>query len=122
MRNKFTKIPFKDISTIQEKIYIEDLYRQCIVDGKTRFYFGGNDPISRAELLTIVIKAFQPGTVSYESIFTDIYKGDWFAPYIIKAVKLGIIYANAKNDIKPSLNPQGYFTREQALYLIMKAK
>lgn len=109
--------------------YILRLYNEGAVSGykdKNGNYnglFGPDDPITRAELVKIVMVAFElPLAVeesSEESMkFTDIAKDSWYEKYVIPATSTyGIVQGYNDNTFKPN----NYVTRGEALKIILEA-
>lgn len=118
-----TIVPFTDNNTAWSQAYINKLYRNCVIDGKTDTLFKPGDNISKAELVKIALKSFKLGTVAFETMFRDVSSTNWFAPYVIKAAKLGIVEGYIINaGIQPFFRPDQYVTRAEALKILLKAK
>ncbi len=118
-----TIVPFTDNNTGWSQDYIDTLYRNCIVDGKTENLFHPTDNISRAELVKIALGSFKLGTSSYERLFQDVFASNWFAPYVIRAAKLGIVEGYIINEqTLPFFKPNQSVTRAEAVKILLTAK
>ncbi len=123
LRTAGTIVPFTDIDNLWSKPYIETLYRDCIIDGKTDLLFKPYDDISRAELVKIALNSFKIKTAIFENLFQDVLVNDWFAPFVIGATKSGIAEGYTTNDGElPFFRPNQSVTRAEALKLLLKAK
>jgi hypothetical protein len=123
-RNESTIVPFTDISEHWAKNYIESMYRHCIIQGKTRTEFAPQDNITRAELIKIVVNAYNSGTaaVNFRNLYQDVKENDWFAPYVMKATKLHIIQGVKIDKFITMLYPNIAVTRAEAVDMIIKAR
>ncbi len=143
-RLEFTSTPFIDVEGGTDldtgkkygkdwaEPYILELYKNCIVDGKTLTLFAPQDKITRAELLKVVMNRNKIAQANvFESIFTDVIDSDWFALYVTKGFKLNIIEGyidtpESKNFCKnhevgnPCFLPGNSITRAEALKVILK--
>lgn len=121
--NEKSVVPFIDIAGNPNKPYIEDLYRKCAVSGKTKTQFAPYDSVSRAELSKSIIIYNDLGLEQYVDAFGDVNEDDWFAKYMLKAVKLGIInMQSVGRDNKILLSPNKFITRAEAIFMVLKAK
>ena len=73
--------------------------------------------ITRAEFITLLVKALNIQTYKYLGIFDDVKKDDWFRPYVEAAEISGLI-SEVNNS---EFDPDGKMTREQMAVLIMNA-
>lgn len=109
--------PYKDLElgTIA-CTYITKLKNNGIV--KSSSYFEPNKSITRAELLSMIMKSAKI-SVKYDPNFTfsDIRSTDWWASYVSTAKKLNMINPN-----NPNFEPNRPITRAEALTIIMKFK
>lgn len=76
--------------------------------------FRPDDSITRAEFVTLMVRLLGLETHGSETGFSDVYSGDWFAPYISSAVSEGIIKGYDDGTFKPE-NP---ITREEISSLL----
>lgn len=86
------EIPFTDIAGHFAENYIKTLYQKGVINGKTATKFEPNANMTRAELVKIVVGAFDiPVTKVTESSFQDVDPTAWYASYIEAAYKAGIV-------------------------------
>jgi len=80
-------LPFKDMQGHWAVDPVSNLYYRCVVDGKTPTTFLPDSAITRAELLKMVVLAFQvPLSDSVtQNPFYDVQKEQWYALYIQSA-------------------------------------
>ena len=115
---KKVELPFADVKSHWSKSFVEKIYNQGIVKGKTNTRFAPNDKITRAELLKVALKAFRHKTeesVSKTS-FVDVSKTAWYAPFIEKAKELKI--ASGYSD---GFRPNAPISRAGALKILLEA-
>jgi hypothetical protein len=89
-----------------------------VITGKTEGIFAPNDPITRAELTKIALKAFLyeiPIKVTSKP-FPDVEVDAWYAPYAEVARKAGII-----KGFPEGMRPNEYVTRAEALKILIQA-
>ena len=70
---------------------IKELAAKGIVNGISDDRFEPDRSITREEFVKLICMAFDLGTGSKVLSFEDVSENDWFAPYICRAVELGII-------------------------------
>jgi hypothetical protein len=121
-RTGATDVPFRDITNHWAETYIYNLYRRCIVDGKTPNLFVPDDPATRAELVKIVLNTYNIGTIPFENLFTDVIENDWFAQYVTTAAKRDIVKGYVNPDGTSQFKPNQNITRAEALKVILKTK
>jgi hypothetical protein len=84
--------PFTDISSHWGKTYIEDLFCQGVVQGKSTLTFAPNDSTSRAELTKMALLASgQEVEDSATEPFTDVLTSDWFYGVISTSNQKGYV-------------------------------
>ncbi|MBU0577424.1 S-layer homology domain-containing protein [Patescibacteria group bacterium] len=110
---------FEDIQGHWAQNYIEALYEEDVVSGKTETIFEPNGYITRAELTKIAILAFgySINTSVDEHPFSDVPRNSWFAPYVEEAKRLEIIEGYPSGGF----GPNDYITRAAALKIIIEA-
>ncbi len=83
---------FEDIDGVPwAKQPIEALYRAGVVNGKAENLFAPEDAVTRAEFVTMLVKAFQLTSDNRENGFADVNEGDWYYNSVNIAVDNGII-------------------------------
>ncbi len=121
-RSADSTVPFRDISHHWARNYIENLYRRCIIDGRSDDLFVPDGLSTRAELVKIVLNTYLFSTSPFEDLFLDVKSGDWFAGYVISAAKLGFVEGYVNLDGSSHFKPHQAITRAEALKVILRAK
>lgn len=75
-----------------------------------------SDPLTRAQMATILVRAFGAFENADLSGFSDVASGDWFYQYISKAVKM-----NWFSGSDGKMRPNDYITREEAFVVLARA-
>ena len=96
---------------------VKVLASEKIVNGVSASRFAPNSKITRAEFLTLCLKAIGEETGSKITGFSDVSDGDWFAAVISKAEKLGLC-DEMKNGTE--INPNKAITREEIMTVLAK--
>lgn len=78
--------------------------------------FALEDTVTRAEFITMLVRACEIEILPYNNAFSDVKNSDWFAQYIEAAVRVGI--AGGYDGL---FNPQGTATREEAVKMLVGA-
>jgi hypothetical protein len=94
---------------------IENLAGRGVVSGKSSKTFAPNDKITRAEFVTIMIRAFKLSTVPTGSM-ADVKAGSWYYTSVMTAENLGII----SGDSNGKFYPNRYITREEMAVILVK--
>lgn len=92
------------------------LYDMGVVSGKGEKKFSPNDKISRAELVTMLVKAYELSKETEEE-FNDVKNGDWYYNQVMTARAEGI----ASGDEYNNFNPNASVTRQDMAVLIYRA-
>ena len=110
----FIDVPVKNVNYDA----ISALEQQGIIKGYPDGSFKPNQEIKRAELLKLVFNdvGYLAPEIMYETKFSDVPPLSWFAPYIKKALEIGIISINPDN---PLFYPEAPITKIEALKMIM---
>ncbi|MGL5830975.1 MAG: S-layer homology domain-containing protein [Candidatus Altimarinota bacterium] len=109
---------FNDISSHWAKQYIENLYSNCIVDGKTSLIFAPDQQVTRAEITKMVFNNFidkLEQTSNTSLPFTDLDQSAWYIGYLQKAFNNNLISGYMDNTFKPNAP----ITRAEALKIIL---
>ncbi|WP_301109995.1 S-layer homology domain-containing protein [Sporosarcina sp.] len=111
---------FKDVSTANGYYKaIAAMAEKKIINGYGNGRFGPNDPITRAQMASILVKAFDLPRYSFkasESPFTDVSRGTGHDPNILIIYKMGITTGTSAD----TFSPNAPITRGQAAKM-MKA-
>ncbi len=97
--------------------FIESLYKDGILNGTGDGKFEPDRYITRAEFVCALIKALKLNTAGADVSFTDVTAGDWFMPYVAKAVAQGFV----KGFEDGSFKPNDFVTREQMAVMVSNA-
>jgi len=118
-KSVFTKasITYRDLDKYGwARIPIERLASMGIIKGKTKDKFYPGDKVTRAEFVSLVIRALKQSSITVGS-FADVNGKDWFYKEVMTAKALGIINGNKDNYFYPN-NP---ITRQDAAVIINRA-
>ena len=91
------------------------LKNKGIVEGNGES-FALDDEVTRAEFITMLIRAYNIGTLPYNNAFDDVKDTDWFAPFIQTATEKGII-----EGAYGQVNPKKTTSREEAVKMLVSA-
>lgn len=113
------QIFFSDTDGHWASDYINQLYEEEVVSGKSEGIFEPNGYITRAELTKIAILAFghSVSTNVNEHPFSDVPMNSWFAPYVEEAKRLEIIEGYPSGGF----GPNDYINRAAALKILLGA-
>lgn len=107
------EINFNDIKGHWAENEINTLAGDGIVNGVGDNMFEPNRSISRAEFVTLTVKAFKITEGSYDGSFSDVASNAWYASAVGKALESGII---SKDD---NFRPNDPITREEMVKMIV---
>jgi hypothetical protein len=103
--------------------YIDILYTRGIMNKKGEYSFIPNDPISRGEFVTMLVKIFElPLNYDGPGTFTDVYRYDPFSDglyeykYIETAARAGVV----RGTIGGMFSPGNSITRQDAAVMIAR--
>lgn len=112
---KRSKPYFTDINSPS----LDYLFERGIFIGYQDNSFGFNKPLTRAELIKIVMVAdIITDSAKNLNCFSDVKAGDWYAPYICKAKEEGIIDGYPDGTYKPN----NTVNKVEAIKMISKGK
>lgn len=108
---------FVDAENHWAKADINDMASRLVVDGDGDGTFQPDRNITRAEFVTILVKALglKPGTG--RNPFTDVSNSEWYAGYIKTAYEYKLISGYSEN----TFGPMDTITREQAMTMLRGA-
>ena len=114
-----SQIFFNDIQGHWAEDYINELYLQHVVSGKSEGIFDPNGLITRAELTKIAILAFghSVNPTPNQHPFQDVPLNSWFAPYVEEAQRLGFVSGYDTGGF----GPNDFVTRSAALKILLGA-
>lgn len=109
---------FNDIGNISwAKDAIIYLAQADIVNGKTESQFCPNDNITREELAKILVQAFAKDAEESEVSFKDTNAGEWYYPYIARAVSAGIVNGYSEEEFGTGR----FVTRQEMCAMVYRA-
>ncbi len=113
------KVSFNDIASVQAWAgrQIEVIAAKGAIEGKAAGKFAPKDNVTRAEFAKMLIRGLDLENASATASFDDVKAGDWFAPYVAAATKLGII--NGRTATK--FDPNATITRAEMATMIARA-
>lgn len=76
-----------------------------------------DNPITRAEFVTLLVKAMGLGAQPHKIVFNDVLSSDWYYEPINTAASLGIVSGVSKTRVEPNRN----ITRQEICALIVRA-
>ncbi len=114
-RSQTTEVTFKDTENDPNRLFIEDLYRKCILNGRNNESFDPEGLVSRSEFLAAVLRKFDLSMSEYQNSYADVQSADWFSGYVATALNEGLI--------NPGTNfaPQNPVKRVEALKIVILA-
>ena len=105
---------FIDIDKVDwAKDAINALADKSIVSGKEARLFYPDDNVTRAEFVTMLVKAFFDTDYSAKQVFTDVADDAWYSPYVATAYAKGVV--NGKDG--GAFEPNEAITREEMAVL-----
>jgi len=109
--------PFRDLShfTRYEEAILGIAARE-IISGYPDQTFRADNPVNRAELLTILIGALQTNTASHANCFADV-KTEWYAPFVCAAKARGWVHGYGNGTFRAAQT----VTRAEAIKMIVTA-
>ena len=113
------QIFFGDVQGHWAEAYINRLYEDHVVSGKSEGVFDPNGLITRAELTKIAILAFGHSISSKVSAhpFQDVPLNSWYAPYVDEAKRIGFVSGYDTGGF----GPNDFVTRAAALKILLAA-
>ena len=101
-RTNGKKLPFTDIYNNPAKDGIYYLWSNGILSGYSDNTFKPNNPITRAEVVNVILKAKNLKPSKYKNIFTDVRSTDWFADYLQTAKDNKLIQGYPDRSFHPN--------------------
>ncbi len=95
---------------------IKELTAKGIVNGISDELFEPGRNITREEFVTLICRAFNFGTSKEGVAFNDVNAEDWFAPYVYRAVEMGIVYGISDSEFGAGMN----ITREDMAAIVYR--
>lgn len=109
-------VPYNDIEGHWAKDTIVSLYRSGTLESTDDFKFRPDESVTRADFVTMIMKALGKEEAEYKDIYSDISASDENAGYIQVATDMGII-----EGFDGKFDPTGLLTREQMAKILVLA-
>lgn len=93
---------------------VDYLWRECAINGKSDGKFHPEDTVTRAEGLKMALELFGFTSCSGTEPFLDVKSTDWFYPYVVCAVKHGIVETKYTG-----FNPNGLLSFSDAAKILV---
>lgn len=106
----------KELAGHWGEIGIKSLIDKGIIKGDDNGQLNLKNRVTRAELVTLIVRALNMKEADYNSEFTDVSENQWYAGYIAAAKAAGII-----DGSDGRANPDEYVTREQMAKFLVSA-
>lgn len=94
---------------------IGEMLKEGIVQGTASGDLGLQNQTTRAEFVTMLIRALDMDVQKYDGEFADITANDWYADYMATAKKEGILDGDGTGA-----NPNGLITREEMAKILVE--
>jgi hypothetical protein len=117
MKKAENKTPFTDVAKHWSKLYVEFLYNNGVINGKSANIFAPDDTLTRAELTKIIVNLYKFQLEESGVSFSDVGEEDWCMPYVRTAKKFNLIKGYDDGTFKPEQK----ITRVEALSMLLKA-
>lgn len=108
--------PFKDVQSHWASNAIQRLTEKRFMHGYPDGTFKPNQPMSRAEFMTVISRMLGLEEGQGESVFKDVPADAWYSKYVSAVHKLGIVQGYADGTLKP----QQAITREEAFAILYR--
>lgn len=109
-------VAFTDVSGHWAKDYIEDLQKNGIISGFEDGSFQPNKIITRAEFVSMLMRAKPAETAGATASFSDVSADAWYYKPVLDAAEAGIVVGTDGNFM-----PNSAVTREQLAVMIYRA-
>ncbi|MEG2583736.1 MAG: S-layer homology domain-containing protein, partial [Oscillospiraceae bacterium] len=106
----------KELENHWAKEEITKMVTDKVVNGISETSLGLTETTTRAEFITMIVRALKLEIVKYSGEFSDVVSGDWYADYLATAAKAGFIHGN-----EGMADPNGYLTREEMAKILVNA-
>lgn len=112
-----TKKSFSDTENHWGKDYIAELAEKGIINGFDDGTFKPDISVTRAEFVTMVVKALGLETVDADESFSDVKKDSWFFAAVMTANKNGLVNGVADG----MFSPDSKISRQDAFVILSRA-
>lgn len=97
----FTAVPMVSASELKDlancsdysRASVERLYANGVISGDPNGYFNPQSPVTRGEMVTIIVQALDPSEASIPTAaqFNDVPLSHWASPYVETAFEKGVV-------------------------------
>ena len=109
---------FDDIAGLPCETAVEALYEAGIVAGTTAHTFDPEATLTRAQMATILVRAYGQEAAGEGKTFEDVPESHWAYSYIASASALGLIYGVSDTLFEPDSD----VTLEQCVTMLVRAR
>ncbi|WP_233147101.1 S-layer homology domain-containing protein [Paenibacillus selenitireducens] len=106
---------FADVTGTWAQAFIEKLAAKHIITGTDEHHYSPTQQVTRAELVTLAIRALGYEAAAKSTVFTDVSANAYYAGYVAQASELGLIQGH-----EGKFRPQDPITREEAAVILLK--
>lgn len=106
---------FADVKGTWAQPFIEKLAAKHMITGTDEHHYSPNQQVTRAELVTLAVRASGFETGEKNDVFKDVSSQAYYAGYVARASELGWIQGH-----EGKFRPQDPVTREEAAVILMK--
>ncbi|WP_379157574.1 S-layer homology domain-containing protein [Paenibacillus sp. sgz5001063] len=96
---------------------IENLVAQGIIQGRSVYKFAPTQNISRAEFVTLLVRALNLTSTGSSATFSDVNSGAWYSDAISIAVNAGLVQGSGSGKFEPGRE----ITREEMAIMVANA-
>ncbi|MNI39673.1 Endo-1,4-beta-xylanase A precursor [compost metagenome] len=108
---------FSDVTGHWAQSSIENLASRLIVNGNEEGQFQANRTISRAEFISILVRALGIHESDKTANFIDVSDNDWYYDTVNIGVEYGLIQGYEKGEFRPD----NQVTKQEAMVMLTKA-
>ncbi|MBR2503046.1 MAG: S-layer homology domain-containing protein, partial [Oscillospiraceae bacterium] len=110
--------PFTDLASVSwAQEAITELYKKGIVSGRSAHSFDPNAPVTRAELIKMLVSALDISVSSVSTSFKDVEPSSWYAGYVSAAEANGL----TNGDENGNFNPEKPISRQDAVTILYRS-
>ena len=84
--------------------FVETLYKEGVVSGKSTIEFAPDDNVTREEFVKLLVSALKLNTVGGDAPFADVDQNEWYAPYINIAYNSDIVSGISADEFGTGVN------------------
>ncbi len=108
---------FDDIRGLPCEQAVNALHKDAIVNGTGTHTYSPKSPLTRAQMATILVRAYGKGTESAGKTFTDVPESHWAHSYISTAAAMGMVYGVSDTMFAPEHS----VTLEQCVTMLLRS-